>query len=156
MSCDPRQARYCRGHPLKTIISSKTLIITLNKPTGSVFNGDRFILQTSTIWSLSSTLLVTDFYGSSRVRSFFIYTEKTVAELSLVSSRWIITACACRNNPANEPELFRGNIKNVPNTWARFFYYRSIFISITETQLKKTCTDLKYLMQRKIFERIQF
>ena len=34
------------------------------------------------------------------------YTEKTVAELSLVSSRWIITACARRNNPADAPKIF--------------------------------------------------
>ena len=50
-------------YALKTIISSKTPILSLNKVIESAFNGDQGFLQTSTICLLSSTLLVTDFYA---------------------------------------------------------------------------------------------
>ena len=43
---------------------------------------------------------------------FSSYTEKNVAELSLVSSHWIITACARRNNLADAPEIFLARARN--------------------------------------------
>ena len=42
---------------------------------------------------------------STEMFGLYIYTEKNVSELSLVSSRWIITACARSDNPDSAPVI---------------------------------------------------